>query len=346
MGKTYIHEDLTVPSIYAGYCIRFRFDEEKVNPFFVYWWTKTSAYWRWVATIQRPAGQPNINKEEFKSCPIPLPDLSTQIEMVSQMLNFRGTIRELFKDADQLLVELNNFIFATLDITAPVHDKRKVYAITIADLSDNWRLNAEYYHPERILAIRSLKETSKFQRIEPLFNLVSFIRDQIREPNGKYLGLANVAADTGLLIDSEEEVNGLCFTFMENDILFGRLRPYLNKVYKAEMDGCCSPEFHVLRVKNVKELLPDYLAAILRSRLVLSQTVHMMSGNTHPRLANEDVINLNIPVPDISIQRIIANEVSRRRVEAIRLKVEAEETWNDAILWFESKLLNVTVNDL
>ena len=72
VGKTYIHEDVSEPAIFAGYCIRFKFDESRVSPKFVYWWTKTSAYSRWVAAIQRPSVQANINKEEFKSCPIPL----------------------------------------------------------------------------------------------------------------------------------------------------------------------------------------------------------------------------------------------------------------------------------
>ena len=68
VGKTYLHEDTGEPAIFAGYCIRFQFDTLKVSPKFVYWWTKTAAYSRWVQTIQRPSGQPNINKEEFKSC--------------------------------------------------------------------------------------------------------------------------------------------------------------------------------------------------------------------------------------------------------------------------------------
>src|SRR5688572_3335966 len=71
------------------------------------------------------------------------------------------------------------------------------------------------------------------------------------------------------------------------------------------MDGRCSAEFYVLRVKQSVGVLPDYLGAILRSRLVLAQTVHMMTGNTHPRLANDDVINLRIPIPEQKIQKLL-----------------------------------------
>ena len=122
-------------------------------------------------------------------------------------------------------------------------------------------------------------------------------------------------------------------------MLFARLRPYLNKVYRAEMDGCCSTEFHVLRVKDNETLLPEYLAAILRSRLVLSQTVHMMTGNTHPRLTNDDVANLTIPIPSVEVQASVAAEIVRRRDAARRLRGEAEGGWIAAKGRFEVELL-------
>ena len=93
------------------------------------------------------------------------------------------------------------------------------------------------------------------------------------------------------------------------------------------MDGCCSTEFHVLRVKDAGAVLPDYLAAALRSRLTLAQTVHMMTGNTHPRLTDDDVRALPIPVPPMPTQRRIVAETQRRRAEARRLRGEAEAGW-------------------
>ena len=55
--------------------------------------------------------------------------------------------------------------------------------------------------------------------------------------------------------------------------------------------------------------MSDYLAAVLRSRIVLAQIVHMMTGNILPRLANADVANLMIPIPALEIQKVIATEV-------------------------------------
>lgn len=86
-------------------------------------------------------------------------------------------------------------------------------------------------------------------------------------------------------------------------------------------------------------MLPEYLGAILRSRLVLAQTIHMMTGNTHPRLTNDHVKSLQIPVPSMDVQETIAAEVVRRREEARRLRSEAEAGWQEAKRWFEEQLL-------
>ena len=174
---------------------------------------------------------------------------------------------------------------------------------------------------------------------QPLAEVVTFIRDQIKTPGPNYLSLAHVQSHTGERIAADEEAAGACSTFAPNDVLFARLRPYLNKVWRAESAGCCSPEFHVLRAKNSTALRPDYLAAILRSSLILAQTRHMMTGNTHPRLTNEDVVNLVIPIPKPAVQETIATEARRRREAARRLRTEAETGWQTAKRWFEEQLL-------
>ena len=65
----------------------------------------------------------------------------------------------------------------------------------------------------------------------------------------------------------------------------------------------------------------------------------MMTGNTHPRLTNEDVVNLVIPIPAPAVQETIATEARRRREAARRLRAEAETGWQAAKRWFEEQLL-------
>ena len=92
--------------------------------------------------------------------------------------------------------------------------------------------------------------------------------------------------------------------FERGDVLFSRLRPYLNKVHLAEAPGYCSTEFYVLRPKEGID--GEYLAVVLRSPLVTTQTRHLMTGNTHPRVAPHDASSLLVPTPPMDVQRAIA----------------------------------------
>lgn len=341
VGKTYLHEDTSALAVFAGYCIRFRLRQSVARPKFVYWFTKTEAYARWVAKIQRPAGQPNINKNEFKTVEIPLPDdPKEQDRLVGKMEEARAARRAKLAEADALLSGLDDFLLETIGLTKPPKDDRNVFAATVRNAREQSHFNADYFHPERILAVRAMETAAGRVPCANLASVVDFIRSQIKTPGENYLSLAHVQSNTGELVETNEESAGACSLYKTSDVLFARLRPYLNKVYRAEMDGCCSPEFHVLRVKDSETLRPDYLGAILRSSLTLAQTRHMMTGNTHPRLTNEDVVNLMIPIPKkVAVQETIAVEARRRREEARRLRAEAEIGWQKAKLWFEEQLL-------
>jgi restriction endonuclease S subunit len=65
----------------------------------------------------------------------------------------------------------------------------------------------------------------------------------------------------------------------------------------------------------------------------------MLRGNIHPRIGNEDVANLFIPVPDETTQRKIAAETQTRRDTARTLHAEAETEWAAAKARFESELI-------
>ncbi len=99
-GKTFIYTQDLGAAVFAGYCIRFRFDQNQVLPRFIYYFTKTSAYREWVATIQRPSGQPNINKEEFKSLEVPIPPLSVQRQVVERLNTERQKAETLRAEAE------------------------------------------------------------------------------------------------------------------------------------------------------------------------------------------------------------------------------------------------------
>ena len=339
VGKTYFYDGKIGDAVFAGYCIRFRFDESKVIPKFVYWYTKTNAYEKWVNGIQRPSGQPNINKEEYKSFEIILPSITIQQKIVEQMdASFLSWKDKSYK-VDDILSSMSSFLFEKLNLSTIDYEERMCCAITLSNIIEDKTFSAEYYHPERMAALNALKNNSSMIT-DRLSSVVTFNRKTVSTAdNSNYLGLAGVESHTGELSGVQEEASGQAFAYEQGDILYGRLRPYLNKVIVAEKSGICSTEFHVMRVIDPSAILPEYVAAILRSDLTLSQTKHMMTGNTHPRISNDDIRNLYIPVPDITVQKEIVDELRNRRLEARQLKNKAEQEWQEARKRFEKELL-------
>jgi restriction endonuclease S subunit len=87
------------------------------------------------------------------------------------------------------------------------------------------------------------------------------------------------------------------------------------------------------------DVMPEYISVIMRSRILVEQTKHMMTGNTHPRISKEDVRKLRIPVPKKNVQETIVVEMKRRKTLARQLKQEAEQDWAAAKAQFENELV-------
>jgi type I restriction enzyme, S subunit len=334
--------------VFASYLMRLRVDHDKVLPEFVTSFLNTRAGRVQIDRESRQIiGMSNINAEEIRSLRIPLPRLLEQKELLRPLEVARDRRKKKLADADSLIAGLNDFVLDQLGLVLPPSSRshRTTYAVRRADVAASKKLNPDYFHPERLSTIRTIAKAYEGERCATLLSIAEFRRDHrgIR-PEDNYLGLANVQSNTGERIEStEEDGEGAVFEYAENDVLFARLRPYLNKVYRAERAGVCSPEFHVMRIRPGEDgkprVIPDFLAAILRSAVVLMQTRHMMTGNTHPRLANDDVVNLVIPVPERNVQAAIALEVAHRRDQVRRLRAEANASWEQAKAEFEFALL-------
>jgi type I restriction enzyme S subunit len=327
--------------VFASYLVRVVIDEDIAIPEFV------AAFLNGPtgrAQIERDSrqiiGMTNINAEEIKSLRVPLPEPDVQRALLDQ-LNLARTARDAgLAAADALLTSLDSYVLGELGLGNPVlHDAARPFAVRLSDLRAGGKLFADYYHPDRTGTLAALRAAGPAPELDVL---VSFIREQrVIEDGDFYVGLANVAAGTGEFLQVAEEVAGTVSVFQAGDVLFARLRPYLNKVWVADRNGVCSPEFYVLRLRNDQTFVtsPDYLATVLRSSPTLAQTRHMMTGNTHPRIANEDAVRLLVPAGGPVVQARIAAEVTRRRTQARQMRTKARSEWSAARRVFEVALL-------
>ena len=150
-----------------------------------------------------------------------------------------------------------------------------------------------------------------------------------------YVGLEHIESHTGrLLRDAEEVTEGgdilsIKTAFNAGDILYGKLRPNLNKVYLATQEGICSTDIWALRTTEV--LLPDFALRYLRSPAIYVRATQLAAGANLPRLSADAFDRLPIPLPTRpEQQRIVdvlrqADELRSAKKKAIKLCTELKK---------------------
>ena len=123
------------------------------------------------------------------------------------------------------------------------------------------------------------------------------------------------------------EIKSQVIVYRPGLVLYGKLRPYLNKVVVPSTEGVASTEFVPIAV-NENILEPHYLGAYLRSPSFVAYATRNTTGSRQPRVRLEALWDALIPLPPLEEQRRIVakvEELMSRIREAKRLRQEAKE---------------------
>lgn len=115
-------------------------------------------------------------------------------------------------------------------------------------------------------------------------------------PDAKFIGMDSIASNA--LYPHQlylfKELKSSANKFDINQILYGRMRPYLNKVFKASFSGVCSGEFIVL--ESTGSIKPDYLMYLLHHRGFVKYANEKTTGD-RPRVTYEEISSYPILLP-------------------------------------------------
>lgn len=174
-------------------------------------------------------------------------------------------------------------------------------------------------------------------RTDSLGNLFGPVLDSIdpSSQNGTvcYIGLENIVSGTGeftgCLENRYENIKSLKRVFKEGDILFGKLRPALNKVAVATFDGICSTDIIVLRAKR-KDILSEYYAVLLRGADFNKTVLNGVSGGQLPRVGLNYL--MDIPV------KVVPIEEQQQSVDSFRTEKDMMDSAKQIISVFSEKI--------
>ena len=156
-----------------------------------------------------------------------------------------------------------------------------------------------------------------------LKHVVSLRRSRIdgSEDDRSYIGLEDIESWTGTLLrnSSASHIAGgksLGSTFEPGDVLFGKLRPYLAKVWIAEFPGRSTTECLVMKPIEVE---PRFLGYVCLRRGFIDAVDASTFGSKMPRADWDSIGNMPVPVPEALQQRAISDYLDREtaRMDAL-----------------------------
>ena len=158
------------------------------------------------------------------------------------------------------------------------------------------------------------------------------------------LELEDIEKDSGRIIQKlckdDRKACGTRHKFYRNEILYSKLRTYLNKVLVAPASGFCTSE--IIPIHCI-ETNPWFICFVLRSNYFLDYTASLGYGVKMPRLGTNDALISYIPLPPLSEQARIVDEVAKWNIiidEIENGKIELESH----IKKTKSKILDLAIS--
>lgn len=247
-----------------------------------------------------------LPKEDLLSIPIPVPPLPIQQQIVAEL----DKVSEIIEKKKQQVKELDNLA-------------QSIFYAMFGDPVENemgW-------------------EVKKMNEVAP----PSEYKGEHPNKDDKYwlLNLDKVEAQTGRILDFDyytpEEIGNSVISFDKSNILYSKLRPYLNKVVIPEQIGYATSELVPLKPQG-DILNRYYLAYMLRSKTFVSYINIKVAGAKMPRVSMSVFRDFPVPLPPLPLQQTFAQKVEaiEKQKELITESIKEAQTLFDARMdyWF------------
>lgn len=251
---------------------------------------------------------PSLSKGDLLSIQLNIPPLENQQAIVSK-------IEELFSELDKGIEDLKT-----------AQQQLKTYRQSVLKWAFEGKLTNENVKDGELPKGWSMAKMSTIIKLSSLKHKPEIVENLF------YIGLEHIEKHTGKLTSSVgiEKITTIKNKFSVGDILYGKLRPNLNKVYLSKEEGVCSTDILVLKLEE--KCIAKYLHQIMISRPFVNEMSENTSGVNLPRVSTKFIMNYEVPLPPIEEQHRIVQEIESRLSVADKM----EESITQSLLQAEA----------
>ncbi|VVB77528.1 Type-1 restriction enzyme MjaXIP specificity protein [uncultured archaeon] len=306
VGKTHLFIGDGSKSLYAGYLIRFRFNKDKIDPNYIYYYTRTPKYLSWVKSKMKVVAQPNINSRQYSSIKIPIPfnedksDLKEQ-EKIVKILEKAEKLKERGKNANELLDEYLKSVFNELFYNNSFQEVKLSDICETSSGGTPSRTKQEYWSNGKIPWIKS----------------GDLNKDKITEVN-------EFITESGLKNSSAKYIEPNTILIAMYGATAGITS--ISKIRATTNQAVCA------LVPKDKKLNEIYLLYWLRSKY--EYIVSLSFGGGQPNISQQVIRSLMIPIPPLPLQEKftkIVNEIEKMKENVKKTESNSEELFNSLI---------------
>jgi type I restriction enzyme S subunit len=167
---------------------------------------------------------------------------------------------------------------------------------------------------------RLLPEGWEIIRLGNIARLRSESTKPERAAHLRYVGLEHLDSGDPALhrYGKASEVRSSKSRFYPGDVLYGKLRPYLDKAVLVDQEGICSTDILVL--SSTENVIPEFLSYLLHTKPFVDHAVATTAGVNHPRTSWSSIREFLHPLPPLPEQRVITHVL--RTVQEARRNTE------------------------
>lgn len=292
--------------LFASFLTAFKPKQEAdiIPQYFFHWFSSHVVQERITSVSEGTTGLGNLDIRYLRNMEIEYPDSEAE----------QKAIATLISKVDQAIKATENSIKASENLK-----KSLMQNLLTGKLKPDgtWRKEEEFYKDEKF---GNVPEGWEVKRVEELVNRRTDNFDPLKSSeNYDYIGLEHILPNEFRRdgVGKSDETLALKIKFFIGDVLLGKLRPYLNKVWIADLNGVGSTEFLVFECNKYSKWV--YLN--FQSNRFLNFTQSVTAGTQHPRASYRDVKRflLSVPKDDNEMDLITNAIISTEKMKDERL---------------------------